>query len=80
MIFVLVCAHGKDHLQILVQPIAITVVATQLTLLLPPAGMKMKVQKKPQGVFPISYLQNQYRKKSAKDLFQSLYPQPPWFQ
>ena len=39
-------AKSKDYLQILVQPVAITVVATQLALLLPPAGMKMKSPKK----------------------------------
>ena len=35
-------AKSKDYLQILVQPVAITVVATQLALLLPPAGIEMK--------------------------------------
>ena len=50
MMIVLVCAHGKDHLQILVQPVAITVVATQLTLLLPPAGMKMKSPKNARSI------------------------------
>ena len=43
-------AKSKDYLQILVQPIAITVVATQLTLLLPPAGMKMKSPKNARSI------------------------------
>ena len=67
-------AKSKDHLQILVQPVAITVVATQLALLLPPAGIEMICVRYDQGEVGVGNWA------MGIDLFQSLYPQPPWFQ